>query len=316
MERNDQSKSGLLLSENIAGDGDMMSSEERMPVTVIGLGNMGSALAEAFVRAGHPTTVWNRSAVKAAPLVAMGAVQADTVADAISASILVIVCLTTYDATIQALEQAGAGITGHTLVTLNSGTPFGARKMADWAAEHGVRFLDGAVKNVPSAVGKPDTLLYYSGDKAAFDDNETTLRVLGGDTVYLGEEPDLAKLYEAAVGATLLPALLGFFQGAAILKARGLPASTLVPYSIKWLEMIGSILPSYADEIDASEYTKPFASIGIMYEGIAYDHEIGEEANIDLSWQAPMHNLLRRAIEEGRKDHSISSLVELLRKRE
>ncbi|MFD0476016.1 NAD(P)-binding domain-containing protein [Nonomuraea thailandensis] len=42
------------------------------PVTVIGLGSMGTALAGAFTRAGHPTTVWNRTAAKAAPLVAVG----------------------------------------------------------------------------------------------------------------------------------------------------------------------------------------------------------------------------------------------------
>ncbi|SDT02810.1 hypothetical protein SAMN04515669_2575 [Jiangella sp. DSM 45060] len=35
---------------------------------------------------------------------------------------------------------------------------------------------------------------------------EATLRALGGDTVLLGHEPDLAKFYESAVGAALLPA--------------------------------------------------------------------------------------------------------------
>ncbi|MFQ6331468.1 NAD(P)-binding domain-containing protein [Nocardia sp. CWNU-33] len=50
-----------------------MTAGERTPVIVIGLGSMGSALAEAFVRAGHPTTVWNRSPEKAASLVARGA---------------------------------------------------------------------------------------------------------------------------------------------------------------------------------------------------------------------------------------------------
>lgn len=81
--------------------------------------------------------------------------------------------------------------------------------------------------------------------------------MLGGDTDYLGGEPDLAKLYEFAVGGTLLPALLGFFQGSALVTARGLQASSLVPYSIKWLGMIGSVLPILAEEIDAGDYTKP-----------------------------------------------------------
>jgi len=38
---------------------------DRPPVTVIGLGLMGAALARALVDAGHHTTVWNRSSVKA-----------------------------------------------------------------------------------------------------------------------------------------------------------------------------------------------------------------------------------------------------------
>ena len=42
-------------------------------ITVIGLGNMGSALAEAFLKAGYTTTVWNRTPEKADNLVAKGA---------------------------------------------------------------------------------------------------------------------------------------------------------------------------------------------------------------------------------------------------
>ncbi len=316
MKGKDQSNIRGNLSDNSIVAGEKMVGEDLLSVSVIGLGNMGSALAEAFAKIGHPTTVWNRSAAKTAPLIAMGAVHADSIEDAISASKLVITCITTYDATIQAMEPAGVGLSGRTLITLNSGTPEGARKMAAWVTGHGARFLDGAVKNVPAAIGKPDTLLYYSGDKATFDEYETTLKVLGGDTVYLGGEPDLAKLYEFAVGGTLLPALIGFFQGAALVKGRGLQVSSLVPYSIKWLEMIGSVLPSFAEEIDAGDYTKPSSSVDIFHESIVYDLEVGEEANIDVTWRAPMHDLLRRAVATGHRDHSISSLVELLRKSE
>jgi 3-hydroxyisobutyrate dehydrogenase-like beta-hydroxyacid dehydrogenase len=285
-------------------------------VTVIGLGAMGAALAEAFLDAGHPVTVWNRTARKAAPLVAKGAVHAGSAEAAVAASELVVACLTTYDATVEALGAAGGALAGRALVTLNSGSPAGARGMAAWAAERGARFLDGAVKNVPSAVGKPDTLLYYSGDRAVFEEYEETLRVLGGDTVHLGAEPDLAALYEMAVGGMLLPALMGFFQGAALVTARGLRAETMVRYSAKWLEMIASVLPSLAEEIDSGDYSEPASSLGLFHEGIAYDLELGAEADIDVSWHAPMHDLLRRAVAEGHRDHSISALVEVLRKPE
>jgi 3-hydroxyisobutyrate dehydrogenase-like beta-hydroxyacid dehydrogenase len=291
-----------------------MTEDNRTPVTVMGLGSMGRALAEAFIEAGHPTTVWNRSAGKAAPLVAKGAVHAAAIDDAVAASPLVIACLTAYDDTRQALEPAVAALDGCTLVTLNSGSPVGAREMAAWVTGYGARFLDGAIKNVPAAVGAQDTLLYYGGDKAAFDEYETTLKVLGGDTVHLGDEPDLAALYEMAVGGTLLPALVGFFQGAAVVQARGLEASTLVRFTVKWLEMISSLLPLLAQEIDSGDYSKPFSTVNVFHAGIAYDEQLGQEANIDVAWHAPLHDLLKRAVEAGHGDHSISALTEVLRK--
>lgn len=291
-----------------------MNGDDRTPVTVLGLGAMGTALAEAFIDAGHPTTVWNRSPEKAAPLAAKGARHAGTITDAIGASPLVIVCLTTYDATLRVLRPVAGALAGRSLITLNSGLPAQAQEMAAWAAGHGIRFLDGAVKNVPSAVGKPDTLLYYSGDKTVFDEHEAALRVLGGDTVHLGAEPDLAALYESAVGITLLPTLVGFFQGAAFVTERGLKASTIVPYSIRWLEMISSVLPALAEEIDTGDYTEAASSVGMFHEGMAEERRAGEESGLDHSWLIPMYDLIDRAVAEGHGGHSISALIEVLRK--
>lgn len=62
-----------------------MNNETAAPVTVIGLGLMGQALAGAFLKAGHPTTVWNRTASKADQLVAQGALLAPTVDAALKA---------------------------------------------------------------------------------------------------------------------------------------------------------------------------------------------------------------------------------------
>lgn len=279
-------------------------------VTVVGLGAMGSALARALVNDGYAVTVWNRTAGRVPELASHEVPDLDR---AVAASPVIIACLTTYDATRSALEPVAGGLRGRTLITLNSGTPGGARSFADWAAGQGAAFLDGAVKNVPEAVGKPDTLLYYSGDRAVFDRHLDLLRTLGGDTVFLGEDVDLAMLFESAVGGTLLPALLGFFQGAALVTARGLPAATLVPYTVKWLEMIGQVLPSLAEHIDSGDYSNPSSALGLFHEAIAYDHELARESGVDFSWNTPMHELLIKAVELGHRDDSIAALTELLR---
>ncbi|MCX4663676.1 NAD(P)-dependent oxidoreductase [Streptomyces uncialis] len=291
-----------------------MTMNHRTPVTVIGLGSMGLALAGAFHDAGHPTTVWNRTPAKAAPLTAEGAVLAPSVAAAVGASPLVITCLTTFDDTRAALAPAAAELTGRALVTLNSGSPAGARETAAWADGLGARFLAGAVKNVPAAVGAPDTLLYYSGDRTVFDEYVTTLEVLGGDTVHLGDEADLAALYEMAVGAMLLPALVGFFQGAATLRSRGLEAAGMVRFAGKWLDMIKSLLPVYAAEIDSGHYTDGASSVNLFLAGAAHDAELTRETGVDTSWTAPLDDLVRRAAEAGHGEHSVAALTEMLKK--
>ncbi|MER6916652.1 NAD(P)-binding domain-containing protein [Streptomyces sp. NPDC000594] len=291
-----------------------MTGHNPTPVTVIGLGSMGRALAQAFLRAGHPTTVWNRTPAKAAPLVAEGAAHAASVERAVAAGPLVIACLTTFEDTREALLPAAGELRGRTLITLNSGSPAGARDLAAWATGQGARFLAGAVKNVPSAVGAPDTLVYYSGDRTVFEQYATDLRTLGGDTVHLGDESDLAALYETAVGALLLPALVGFFQGAAVLQSRGLRAATMVPFSERWLDMIKSLLPVYAAEIDSGDYSDGASSVNLFHAGATHDAELTRETGVDTAWLSPLNDLVDRAVLAGHGEHSVAALTEMLRK--
>ncbi len=122
-------------------------------VSVIGLGAMGSALAAAFLNRNHATTVWNRSVGKADVLVAKGAVRAATVADAVAASKLVVVCLLNYDTVYEALGARGDALSGRVLVNLSNGTPAQARDMAKWATERGADYLDSGIMAIPPLIG-------------------------------------------------------------------------------------------------------------------------------------------------------------------
>ena len=77
---------------SVVSRSDPTPTPEQTPVTVVGLGSMGQALAGTLHAAGHPTTVWNRSAHRAEALAAEGATAAPTVADAVAASPLTIIC--------------------------------------------------------------------------------------------------------------------------------------------------------------------------------------------------------------------------------
>lgn len=62
-------------------------------VAFLGLGHMGTPMARRLLTAGHPLTVWNRTAARAAPLVAEGAVLAASPAAAVRDADVVVTVL-------------------------------------------------------------------------------------------------------------------------------------------------------------------------------------------------------------------------------
>jgi 3-hydroxyisobutyrate dehydrogenase-like beta-hydroxyacid dehydrogenase len=114
-------------------------------VSVIGLGNMGSALARVLLENGRAVTVWNRSPEKATSLVEKGAALAPNVDSAIAASPLIIVCVTNYAASNRILGEAANNLSGKLLVQFTTGTPQDARTNEAWAHEHGAEYLDCAI---------------------------------------------------------------------------------------------------------------------------------------------------------------------------
>lgn len=129
------------------------TTRQGSPVTVIGLGPMGQAMTRALLTAGHPVTVWNRTAGRADGVVADGATLAATPGEAVEASDLVILSLTDYQAMYDILDSATASLAGRTLVNLSSDTPDRTRKAATWAAGHDAAFLTGGVMVPAPMVG-------------------------------------------------------------------------------------------------------------------------------------------------------------------
>ncbi|MBW4716423.1 NAD(P)-dependent oxidoreductase [Saccharothrix obliqua] len=232
--------------------------ENNAPVTIIGLGLMGQALAAAFLRAGHPTTVWNRTAAKADRLVADGARLAPSVDDALAAGPLAVICLTDYQAVHDLLD--GSGMAGRTLVNLTSGSSAQAREAARWAEQRGARYLDGAIMAIPTAIGTTDAVILHSGPRADFDAHRSTLEALGTAT-HLGADHGLASLYDVAGLAMMWSILSAWLQGAAMLRAAGVDAATYTPFAQRLAVGVAGWLPGYATQVDRGSFPAEVATL-------------------------------------------------------
>ncbi|MER7946372.1 NAD(P)-binding domain-containing protein [Streptomyces sp. NPDC096079] len=288
-------------------------STKRIPVTVIGLGQMGAALAGAFLDAGHPTTVFNRTPGKAAPLVARGAVAAATVAAAVEASELVVVCVLDYPAVRALLDPVADALRGRVLVNLTSGSPEQARAEAEWAAGHGAGYLDGGIMTTPPGVGDPANMILYAGGPGLLAEHRSTLEVLG-DPVDLGADAGLASLYDAGLLGLMWSVFGGWLHATALAGADGVPAKEFTAVSVRWLRTVSWFLTTYADQIDAGEYPGDDATIDVQVASIGHLLHAGEERGIDGRLPRLHLELMREAVAAGHGGDSYARIIDAFRK--
>ncbi|MFF3489447.1 NAD(P)-dependent oxidoreductase [Streptomyces sp. NPDC002701] len=283
------------------------------PVTVLGLGLMGTALASAFLKAGHPTTVWNRTRSKTGPLTAQGATPADTPARAVTASPLVVVCLTTYDDVIALLQPHATELADRTLVNVTNGTPAQARTFAAWAQEHGIRYVDGGIMAVPQMIGTPAAYTLYSGDREAYETHRPALASLGG-TRWTGEDPGLAALYDLSLLTGMYGMVAGVVQSFALIRSQGIEAREFAPLLSDWLDaMTASLVPGTAEAVDTGRHLTDVSSLAVNQAAFPNLLTTFTDQGVRTGLFTPMRDLLDRAIAEGHATDGLSRLVDLLK---
>ncbi|MGW2147220.1 NAD(P)-dependent oxidoreductase [Nonomuraea bangladeshensis] len=285
---------------------------DRRSVTVVGLGLMGSALAGALLEHGHRTTVWNRSARKARPLVDRGARLAATPREAIEASRLIVACVLDYEALRAVLEPVAGSLSGRVLVNLTSGSPEQAHEFAAWAGSHGADYLDGAIMTTPPGVGSPEMMFLYSGPDLVFEAHRSTLAALG-DPLHLGADPGLASLYDAALLGLMWSTMTGWLHGAAVVGAEKTPAAVFTPVAIRWLTAVAGFLSAYAPQVDAGRYPGDDATVDVQIAAIDHLLHAAQARRVDNALPELLKSLMERAKAAGHGSDSYASLIEVLR---
>jgi 3-hydroxyisobutyrate dehydrogenase-like beta-hydroxyacid dehydrogenase len=290
-----------------------MSVQERPPVTVIGLGAMGSRIAEVLLAAGHPTSVWNRTPGRAEPLVVQGAVRAGSAAEAVAASPLVVVCVLDYAAAREVLEPLAGELAGRTVIHFTTGTPRQAREMAQWAAGHGIDYVDSGMMATPPMIGKDGARFLYSGAPDAFERYRPSLELLGTAEFY-GEDAGLASLYDLALLSAMYGMFAGFFHGAALVGSAGVSAADFAEQAAAWVTAMTAGLPYDAAFIDSGDYTTADEqTVAFNKSGFDTIVQASREEGVAVDLVAPLQALLARQVAEGHGGASFARVFEGIR---
>ncbi|MEV6908184.1 NAD(P)-binding domain-containing protein [Amycolatopsis sp. NPDC051071] len=291
-----------------------MTEQGKTPVTVLGLGAMGTALVEALLAAGHPVTGWNRTAGRAEVVAAKGASVASTVSEALAANKIVIACLLDYDSVHEVLDPVAAGLKGRQLINLTNGTPGQAREMSAWAEELGAEYLDGGIMAVPPMIGSPAAFIFYSGSGTVLGRARTALDTFGGVN-YLGADPGLAPLYDIALLSGMYGNFIGVIQAFALVGSAGVKAKEFAPLLRGWMDAMSGFTERAAEQIDSGDYVTDVVSNLAMQAG-AYPNlaKAAEEQGVSAELLTPLQSLMDKRVAAGHGAEDLIGVIELLKK--
>lgn len=289
------------------------NKQQSETVTVIGLGDMGTALASAFIAEGHRTTVWNRTLSKADVLVQRGAHKAQTVHEAISASNLIVVCISDYAAVMSTLD-AVEDFEARTLLNVTTGSTTEARAMSAWTEQRNGVYIDGAILAMTNDVGADRSgAIFCSGSKAVWDRHEATLSALGSGVEYLGADPGLTGLYDVAAQGVTWSALNAFLHATALFEAAGQDPKTVLPLLEKTLHNVAGWLAAFADQIETGTYP-PDGDIHTQLRAINNFANDSAAAGINSELPRLIQKFAEQAVADGDGANGYPAIINQFRK--
>ena len=285
-------------------------------VSVLGLGAMGGALARTLCTADFETTVWNRSASRATPLVKLGARHAETPAAAVDAAQVVLVCVDDYIAAESFLRtpETEVALRGRTLVQLSSGSPRQARYTKAWTEVLGALYVDGAIMGFPGEIGGRETTILVSGNPAGYEYAEPVLRALAGNSVFLGDDAGLASTLDQALLSGMLGLIVGVLNGVVQCEAGGFPTREYPAILGALMTRVGAQGQQVAQTAIDGSYRETDASLRTWAHTVNRMTATAREAGASDEYPRFLGELLNRATEAGSGEHDIAALVETLRK--
>lgn len=286
----------------------MRKSIGSQDVCVIGLGDMGSALAESLLAKGHRVTVWNRTAAKSAPLSEIGASLAESLPEAVAKARVVVVCVLDHAATVSLLmfDQAARALCGKLLVQLSTVTAEESRTLDRWARENGIDYLDGSILGYRQNVLEDRCPILYSGPKTSFEANQGLLAAMGGAPRLVSETVGSVAVFDKAIYSFHYGTMAAFFHGAAMCHAAGFPVEMYSELALG--EGTKGALRRYGGMIAKRSYEPESVDVDVM----AYAHVIrlSERLGVDTAFPNAVAGYIRDA--EARNEKSLAAVFEVM----
>ncbi|MFN6548913.1 NAD(P)-dependent oxidoreductase [Mycolicibacterium septicum] len=277
-------------------------------VSVLGLGPMGQALAGALVTANLRTTVWNRTPAKAGALRARGAVLADSPADAVAASDLILVNVIDQAAADAVLDAAGDAIAGRVVVGLSSDIPDSAHRTQELVTARGGRYLDGAIMTPTDTIGTSGASILFAGPRDLFDAHRTVFDELA-TVSWVGADVGRAAAFDMALLDVFWTSVSGFVHALAMAGAHGIAPTELLPHAGNIAAILPPVFGEIAERTEADHHSDASATVSSVAASVRHLVAASHSAGFDAGALEAFRGYVDAAVAAGHGADEISRII-------
>lgn len=282
-------------------------------IAYLGLGIMGRGMAANLLKAGHNVVVWNRTPERCQPLVAQGARQATTPAEAVANAEVVMYCLSDDRAVEDLVWGDGRLIDavrpGQVVLDMTTVHPDTSRKEHAAYAEKGVDFLDAPVFGSKNEAANGGLWIVVGGKREVYERMVPLLRPLSETTHYMGG---------AAMGASmkLVGNLVVAFQLEAIGEAMVLATKAgLNPHDVLGVLHVTDFKSPIFDGVGAALVRRDFEvnfALKLMLKDANLIARFAQDLNVPIPGAAAIRENIKIGVNKGWGEENASAFIKVL----
>ena len=281
----------------------------------VGLGVMGSRMAQRLLDAGHSVTGYNRTQSKAQRLLDAGMKWADSPRAAAAASDMVFSMVANTEA-LRAVTEGPDGIlaglsAGKIYIDMSTVSPAAVRATAKLVEAKGAQMLDAPVSGSSITLEEGKLSFMVGGTRETFEKVLPVLQAIGPKATHVGAN-GLAVSMKIATNLSLAVQMLAFSEGVLLAEKSGIARETAVEVMLN--SVMASPMVKYRGPFVLNMPAEAWFDVNMMQKDLLLALEMGRQLDVPLPTTSITNQFLTAARGMGLAEKDFAIVFEVLGK--
>jgi len=279
----------------------------------VGLGVMGSRMAQRLLAAGHRVTGYNRTKSKAQSLLDAGMTWGETprsVAEAADITFSMVTNTEALEAVTGGTDGIIAGLSaGKIYIDMSTVSPAASREIAAQVKSKGAQMMDAPVSGSVITLEEGKLSIMVGGDRDALERALPVLEAIGPKVTHVGPN-GLAVSMKIATNLSLAVQMLAFSEGVLLAEKSGIARETAVEVLLN--SVIASPMVKYRGPFVLKMPDEAWFDVNMMQKDLLLALEMGRQLNVPLPTTAITNEMLTAARGVGLQEKDFAILFEVI----